>query len=445
TTSLQNIETEAVDINQRQQGRQEIAEQTQQQLLTAQAQEMALRVELAKLEGLLSAREQEKRSLREHYTDCRVRVASLQKQRERYDDDQKRCQRERDHLQSRRQQKENETQLTQSKRKELEDQLVVEKEKVNELQISRHLLVRGLAERETVLKTMATQFREDAEHLRQLEKSLTGLERKQARLDVERDRVEGDLQTILDRLRDSWELDFDAAEQLAKPVQNKKIAQEAIRQLKERLNQLGTVNLGAIDEHQRVSERVDFLITQRDDLRVGEKDLLRIIHEIDSRMGEKFTTAFATINENFGMVFKELFGGGRAQLRLTDPDNPLDAGVEIVAQPPGKKLQHMSLLSGGEKALTAISLLFAFLKLRPSPFCILDEIEAALDEANLNRFSDYLRTFSEETQFILITHRKRTMEQADILYGVTMEESGVSKLISVRLRDSSRPIPTVSA
>jgi chromosome segregation protein len=198
---------------------------------------------------------------------------------------------------------------------------------------------------------------------------------------------------------------------------------------------LGTVNLGAIDEFKRVAERVDFLTAQKQDLVAGEKDLLAIIAELDSRMEEKFATTFTGINTSFNQVFRELFGGGRARLFLTDPDNPLEAGVEIVAQPPGKKLQHLSLLSGGEKALTAIALFFAFLKVRPTPFCILDEIETALDDANLARFCTYLKDFARQTQFILISHRKKTMEQADILYGVTMEESGVSKIISVRLRD----------
>lgn len=153
-------------------------------------------------------------------------------------------------------------------------------------------------------------------------------------------------------------------------------------------------------------------------------------------MGEKFVSAFNQINESFNKVFQELFGGGNARLNLTDPENPLESGVEIIARPPGKKLQQLSLLSGGEKALTAIGLIFAFLRVKPVPFCVFDEIEAALDEANLTRFSHYLQRFAGQTQFILVSHRKKTMEQADILYGVTMEEAGVSKLISVRLRDN---------
>lgn len=404
--------------------------------------ENTLRVEMAGLAGLLSAREQEKRSLQEQYTEYRVRLASLQKQQEHLDEERERFRREQRQLAERRAGKEEEIRLLKSRMLELADLLEEGKEDGAVLESQRAQVLSTLLEREEELRKKNTLYREETEQLRQLEKSLSGLERKQARLEVERGRVEVELQAVLDRLRESWELDFEDARKLAGPLHDRAEAQADIRSLKESIAALGTVNLGAIDEHGRVLERVEFLTTQRDDLREGEKDLLRIIREIDSRMGEKFASAFAVINENFGLVFKELFGGGRAHLRLTDPENPLDAGIEIVAQPPGKKLQHLSLLSGGEKALTAIALLFSFIKVKPTPFCILDEIEAALDEANLARFTQYLRNLCAETQFIIISHRKKTMEQADILYGVTMEESGVSKMISVRLREAQNQAST---
>ncbi|MCW3489937.1 chromosome segregation protein SMC [Dethiobacter alkaliphilus] len=410
-----------------------------------QEQERSLRVELAQLSGLLSAREEEKRSLREQYTECRVRVASLQKQYEHFQQELERLAGEQEQLEKRRRQKEAEIRGQKTLRLDMDSTIEASKEETTALEKERSDLLKVLVNREEDLKAKTTAFREETEQLRQMEKSLTSLERKQARLEVEKGRVEVEMQSALDRLRESWELEFDQAQKLANPLEDKKAAQAEIRHLKEQITELGNVNLGAIDEHNRVAERVEFLTAQQEDLREGEKDLLRIIKEIDSRMGEKFAHSFAIINEQFSVVFKELFGGGRAHLRLTDPDHPLEAGVEIVAQPPGKKLQHMSLLSGGEKTLTAIALLFAFLKFRPTPFCILDEIEAALDEANLNRFTDFLRTYSEQTQFILISHRKRTMEQADILYGVTMEESGVSKLISVRLRDADKQVSDASA
>ena len=177
---------------------------------------------------------------------------------------------------------------------------------------------------------------------------------------------------------------------------------------------------------------------QREDLVKAEADLLKIINELSAEMLGKFTERFEQIRVNFVKIFKELFDGGNADLLLLDSENPLDAGIEIVAQPPEKRLQSISLLSGGERALTAIAILFAILRLKPMPFCVLDEIEAALDDANAGRFAKYLRRFSEDTQFIVITHRKPTMELADSLYGVTMEEKGVSKIVSVKLSEAMK-------
>lgn len=176
---------------------------------------------------------------------------------------------------------------------------------------------------------------------------------------------------------------------------------------------------------------------QKRDLQEAKDTLLQVIDEMDEEMKKRFEQTFNGIRTHFESVFRALFGGGRADLKLTDPDDLLNTGIEIVAQPPGKKLQNLGLLSGGERALTAIALLFSILKVRPVPFCILDEVEAALDEANVTRFSQYLKRYSSETQFIVITHRKGTMEGADVLYGVTMQESGVSKLVSVRLAETN--------
>src|SRR5690606_6618776 len=192
---------------------------------------------------------------------------------------------------------------------------------------------------------------------------------------------------------------------------------------------------GAIEEFNRVSERYDFLSGQKDDLIEAKTKLHGIIREMDEEMSRRFLTTFADIRKQFGVVFSRLFGGGRADLILSDPDSPLDSGIDIVAQPPGKKLQNLQLLSGGERALTALALLFSILRIKPVPFCVLDEVEAALDDANVSRFAEYLREFSQDTQFIVVTHRKGTMVEADVLYGVTMENDGVSKLVSVRLED----------
>lgn len=204
---------------------------------------------------------------------------------------------------------------------------------------------------------------------------------------------------------------------------------------KSKIKDLGNINLDAIDEYGKVKERYTFLSEQKEDILDAEKKLFSIIKELTASMEKRFIENFATISLNFNEVFTELFGGGKGYLQLTDEENVLESGIEIIAQPPGKKLQNMMLLSGGEKALTAIALLFSILIMKPSPFCILDEIEAALDDANVNRFSDYLQKFHNSTQFIVITHRKGTMEAADTLYGVTMEEQGISKLLSVKLSD----------
>ena len=206
--------------------------------------------------------------------------------------------------------------------------------------------------------------------------------------------------------------------------------------VKKQISSLGYVNVGAIEELKEVTARYDDLTSQRDDLQKAEDDLLKIIKELTKEMETKFKTQFDQININFQKTFKELFAGGRAELQLEEEENLLECGINIIAEPPGKKLQSITLLSGGERALTAVAILFAILKLRPMPFCVLDEIEAALDDANVERFAKYLKNFSKDTQFIVITHRKPTMELADSLYGVTMEEKGVSKIVSVKLSDA---------
>ena len=202
------------------------------------------------------------------------------------------------------------------------------------------------------------------------------------------------------------------------------------------MNALGNVNIDAIEMSKTVAAEYDELNKQKNDLEKAEADLLKIIKDLSDEMLTRFNSQFSQIRANFIKIFKELFNGGNADLELLDSENPLEAGIEIKAQPPEKKLQSISLLSGGEKALTAIAILFAILKLKPMPFCLLDEIEAALDDANAGRFAKYLRRFSEDTQFIVITHRKPTMELADRLYGVTMEEKGVSKIVSVKFEDA---------
>lgn len=279
----------------------------------------------------------------------------------------------------------------------------------------------------------------ELKELKRQHKGLVGALRDE---EVKINRLDVELENRLDHLRDEYMLSFEAAKSDYPLMIGVEEARKKVKLVKLALEELGTVNLGAIDEYERVKERYEFLVEQRNDLTEAVDTLYLVINEMDTEMIKRFDQTFTAIQVEFEGVFRALFGGGRAQLKLTDPSDLLHTGVDIVAQPPGKKLQNLGLMSGGERALTAIALLFSILKIRPVPFCILDEVEAALDEANVQRFSQYLKKFSDETQFIVITHRKGTMEEAHVLYGVTMQESGVSKLVSVRLQETKELLET---
>lgn len=254
-------------------------------------------------------------------------------------------------------------------------------------------------------------------------------------LEIDVNRMDVKLDNLLNTLNETYNMTYEKAISLYKLEINEEQARLKVNNLKRTIKELGIVNLAAPEEYDRVSERYEFLISQRDDLVKAENVLIDIIKEMDEVMEKEFSKTFEIIRTNFKQTFKELFKGGTADLKMTDPSNLLETGIEIVASPPGKTLRSISLLSGGEKTFTAISLLFAILKTRPVPFCILDEVEAALDEVNVDSFGQYLNTLKDKTQFILITHKKKTMEYADILYGITMQESGVSKLVSVKLEE----------
>lgn len=268
------------------------------------------------------------------------------------------------------------------------------------------------------------------------ESQIRVMEREMNQIEVALSRIEVQVENDLERLSTVYQLTFEAAKSVAKPIVNLEEVKFEVEQLRSQISRLGTVNIGAIEELDRLVERKTFLDEQVNDLNEAKESLLSTIFEMDQEMTGRFATTFAQIQTEFTHVFQRLFGGGEAKLILTDEKNMLESGIDIVIQPPGKKLQHLSLLSGGERALTAIALLFAILKVKPIPFCILDEVEAALDEANVTRFAKYLHTFSRDTQFIVISHRKGTMEYADALFGVTMQESGVSRLVSVKLEEA---------
>ena len=256
------------------------------------------------------------------------------------------------------------------------------------------------------------------------------------RLELSRTRTEGDLKALRDRIWNTYEITYAGAEEFrVKEGFNLTEADREAAQLSAELRALGPVNVRAVEEYAETKARVDETTTQREDLEKAEKDLRDLIARLLSSMKTTFVEQFTLLQGYFTETFTRLFGGGHAELILVDPDDPLNCGIEINAQPPGKKLQLLSLLSGGERTLTAIAILFATLKLKPTPFCILDEIEAALDDANIGYFADYLAEYSKSTQFVVITHRKGTMERANGLYGVAMEEQGVSRMVSVSLQD----------
>ena len=253
------------------------------------------------------------------------------------------------------------------------------------------------------------------------------------KVDIKKSKLELELEQIVNKLWEEYELTPNNIENVEK-IENPSEVQRKVNKLREEIRNLGSVNVDAIKEYKELKERYDFMSEQRTDLEEASNKLKKVISEMTDTMKKQFAEQFKIINQNFGEVFKELFGGGKAELILEDEENILECGIQIQAQPPGKKLQNMMLLSGGEKAFTAIALLFAILKINPAPFCVLDEIEAALDDVNVYRFAEYLKKFSKQTQFLIITHRKGTMEAADTVYGITMEEKGVSKLLSMKIK-----------
>ena len=267
---------------------------------------------------------------------------------------------------------------------------------------------------------------------------MTNLDKEVYRLSTQKEKVEETIESQINYMWDEYEITLsDAASIRNESMTDLSAMKKDITSLKEQIKRLGDVNVNAIEDYKNLMERFTFLQTQHDDLVEAEKVLQGIIEELDGAMRKQFNEKFAQINREFDKVFKELFGGGKGTLELMEDEDVLEAGIRIIAQPPGKKLQNMMQLSGGEKALTAISLLFAIQNLKPSPFCLLDEIEAALDESNVSRFAGYLHKLTKNTQFIVITHRRGTMERADRLYGITMQEKGVSTLVSVNLIDSA--------
>ena len=334
-------------------------------------------------------------------------------------------------------------------------------ELIDELETQTQALSERITENEDLLKEQAaktevlrTGLREALEQRNQIEaqrtaadrdaqqknKDIIDMERESARLEAKKNTSRMEEKQIVDKLWDSYELTPSTAPAQAAEIESVQAANKRAAELRRKLHGLGTPNLGAIEEFERVNERYTYLSGQRDDVLTSKRELESIIRDITRHMTEIFTEEFTRINRYFGETFVEMFGGGRASLELEDPNEPLSCGIEIKVQPPGKQLKTITLLSGGEKAFVAIALYFAILKVRPTPFCMLDEIDAALDDRNVERFANYLRQLCAKTQFIVITHRRGTMEEADALFGVTMQEQGVSKVLHLDLDELEKEL-----
>ena len=324
----------------------------------------------------------------------------------------------------------------------LKEKNILIDEQINDLNSAVNSLADNIKDRQSRIEAAASrrmELEKESAELRRSEqekineRELSG--RELARLEERKINLQKQYDEIIAKLWDEYELTRREAQMSVKPLDDVSSARKRLNELKSKIKSLGSVNVGAIEEYKEVSERYEFLSAQVADVEKSRSEILRLINDLTKQMQELFLDRFEKINQNFQSTFKELFGGGNASLELSTPDDILQSGIEINVHPPGKIVMHLESLSGGEKALVAIALYFAIMKVSPAPFCVMDEIEAALDDVNVYRFASYLRNMNDRTQFILITHRRGTMEEADVLYGVTMQDKGISKLLEMRTSD----------
>lgn len=380
--------------------------------------------------------EKEKRNeLREHITDLKVSLNSVQESLQAALEMTERIDREQKTQQDRlkKQAELRQTSLRQSET--LDQEHLALRLKIDDLQRSGEEQAEALAETMDARLRLEAEQKDYFEQLEQMSSRITSLQTEISRNEGKISRIDLQTDEIRNRIWETYEMTIQQAEPMRQSISSRNEASRRIQTLRQSMRELGDVNLAAVEESHQVNERHHFMVTQRDDIEATRTQLTQVIDELTEAMKEQFLEHFARINENFNDVFSELFGGGMAEVNLENDDDVLGCGIEIRAQPPGKRLQNLMLLSGGERCLTAIALLFAILRLRPTPFCVLDEVEAALDDANVTRFTDYIRRYADQSQFILVTHRKGTMEAADRLYGVTMQERGISKILSMQLSD----------
>jgi chromosome segregation protein len=413
-----------------------VRQEAETRLASLTEEEQRLQNRITEAEELRRRSQSEKEELQGALTELKISIARLEQDRSALDEQAMRQRADLTRLTSERKQFKEGLEHNEAETSRTSQESVDQRERLNELRLQKKQLTENIefkrADRADKLRDLELKESETKEQRTKLKAVEEGL--RQAEISV--NRLDVELDNLLRKLTEEYEIGFELAKERYAVPEDILGTQNEVRDMKRKMSALGDVNLGAIEEYKRVSERFDFLSEQENDLIEAKTKLHGIIREMDDEMSKRFRTTFDEIRKHFVVVFSRMFGGGRADLILSEPDRPLDTGIDIVAQPPGKKLQNLQLLSGGERALTAIALLFAILNVKPVPFCVLDEVEAALDEANVTRYAQYMREFSDTTQFIVVTHRKGTMEEADVLYGVTMEEGGVSKLVSVRLEDS---------
>ena len=386
----------------------------------------------------LSSEKEKRDQIAKEMTELRVSSASLREQHNSLENTLNRLNQEKIQAKS-------DIDKRQSEQQTINDEIIVFSEHIKALleevkQFSEKLDSYDLSLSETIKEkeNLTLEFKEQEEQLKTAQTMIYELEKSVNDFELTLEKSHLIYENYNNKLWDDYELSFLMAKKYRVDLEDLKTAENEVKSIKAKIKSLGPINLNAIEEYSEVSERFEFMNVQITDLNTAKDSLSDVIKDMNVKMREQFLENFEIIKANFIEVFEKLFGGGRADVYLEDTEDILASGIEIVAQPPGKKLQSLSLLSGGERALTAIALLFAIIKTKPTPFCILDEIEAALDEANVYRYAEYLREFSHSTQFIAITHRKGTMENVDSLYGVTMEEQGISKLVSIKLSDKEK-------
>ena len=412
-------------------------EKCQERLATIASEKQNLEAEIEEIKSNKNAIQERYQNLQEQISQARLLKSELQGQKRYEVTDIERLGKELDNLDIEQEEIQRLLQEKVDNLEKVDTDLLSQQEE--EAKTQKANLQQGLIRKQFELDDIEGQLDDIASHLDQARQQNEEWIRKQTRAEVKKEKVIERLRYLQTQLTDQYQISYTEALEKAHELENLNLAEQEVKDLEKAIRSLGPVNLEAIEQYEEVHSRLDFLNSQRDDILSAKNLLLETITEMNDEVKERFKSTFEAIRESFKVTFRQMFGGGQADLILTEGDL-LTAGVEISVQPPGKKIQSLNLMSGGEKALSALALLFSIIRVKTIPFVILDEVEAALDEANVKRFGDYLNRFDKDSQFIVVTHRKGTMAAADSIYGVTMQESGVSKIVSVKLKDLEETI-----